>query len=937
MLHTATAALLGLLLVLGSTPTRTQGRLTSPKEFFGFEIGDDHQLATYTQLTQYWRQLDQESDRMLLREIGRTAEGRPQLMAIVTAPANFKKLDRFRDISRRLALAEGLSDDQARSLAAEGKAVVWIDGGLHATEVLGSHQLIDFVYGMVSRTDPETLRILDDVIILAAQANPDGMELVSNWYMREPDASRRTASPDIPQLYQKYAGHDNNRDFYMSTQPETENINRVLYREWFPQIVYDHHQTGPAGTVMFAPPFRDPFNYVYDPLIPLGIDLVGAAMHNRFAAESKPGVTMRQGATYSTWWNGGLRTTPYFHNMVGLLTETIGHPTPIQVPFVPERQLPTGDLPFPIAPQRWHFRQSMEYSWTANRAVLDIASRLRETFLFNIYQMGRNSIQKGNTDTWTISPSRLSGLQTSIARDASGREADASRGRAAPARYYDRLRDPELRDPRGYVIPSDQTDFLTAIKFVNVLLKNGITVHRATRPFSVNGKRYPAGSFVVKTAQAFRPFVLDMFEAQDHPNDLSHPGGSPVPPYDIAGWTVAYQMGVSFDRVLEAFEGPFERVPDLVTPEAGRISGTGSAGFFLSHAVNDAFIAVNRLLAAGERVLWFTEPITVAGESLPAGTMFIPAGSTTQRVLDKLAADKGLSFVRAATRPAGPVMELKAPRIAVWDRYGGSIQAGWLRFVLEQFEFPFETIYPQGLDAGNLIAKYDVIVFPTGAIPESGGGVGSTDPYSARNVTSAIPEEFRNRLGYVTASRTLPEVKRFLEAGGTVVTIGSSTSLARLLGLPVRDHLVERARGIERPLSRDVFYIPGSLLRISVDNRHPLAFGAPETVDVFFDDSPVFAIRPSRSAGDLRSVGWFDGPISLRSGWAWGQHYLDGGTAIGEAKVGLGTLVLLGPEVTFRAQPHGTFRFVFNAIFYGPASVAGRPTAGSPSPPSARP
>src|SRR5262252_9571842 len=380
-----------------------QSRITTPKEQLGFNIGDDYRLATYSQLTEYWQKLARESDRMKLVEIGKSAEGRPIYMAIITSPDNLKRLDHYRDISRRLALAEGLSDDQARALAAEGKAVVWIDGGLHATETLGAQQLIETVYQLTSRTDPETLRFLNDVITLCTLVNPDGMELVSSWYMRESDPSKRTFTT-IPRLYQKYIGHDDNRDFYMSTQPETEAINRVFFHEWFPQIVYNHHQTGPPGAVIFAPPFRDPFNYNFDPLVPIEIDLVGAAMHARFIAEGKPGATMRSGSSYSTWWNGGLRTTVYFHNMIGLLTEAIGNPTPIEIPFVPSRELPKADLPYPIAPQKWHFRQSIEYEITANRAVIDVASKNREDFLFNIYRMGKNSIERGSRDNWTVDP-----------------------------------------------------------------------------------------------------------------------------------------------------------------------------------------------------------------------------------------------------------------------------------------------------------------------------------------------------------------------------------------------------------------------------------------------------------------------------------------------------------------------------------------------------
>src|SRR5581483_6907477 len=239
---------------------QTSRHITTPKEALGFDIGDDYQLANYTKLSAWWRKLATESDRMKLVEIGKTEEGRPQYMAIITSPENQKNLAKYKDISRRLALAEGLSDAEAHALAHEGKAVVWIDGGLHASEVLGAAQLMETVYELLSRNDPETTRILNDVIILCVHANPDGMELVSNWYMRQSDPKKRSTQ-NIPRLWQKYIGHDNNRDFYMSNMAESTNMNHVLYHEWFPQIMYNHHQTGPAGAVMFAPPFRDPFNY----------------------------------------------------------------------------------------------------------------------------------------------------------------------------------------------------------------------------------------------------------------------------------------------------------------------------------------------------------------------------------------------------------------------------------------------------------------------------------------------------------------------------------------------------------------------------------------------------------------------------------------------------------------------------------------------------
>ncbi len=397
---------------------QTAPKITTPKEQFGFNLGDDYQLTNYTQLVDYWKKLASESDRMKLVDIGKTAEGRPQYMAIVTSPENLKMLDHYKEISRKLAVAEGLTDEQAHALAHEGKAVIWIDGGLHASEVECAQALTEMVYQMTSRTDPETMRFLNDVIILFVQDNPDGQELVANWYMRNPDPTKRSLN-GLPRLWHKYVGHDDNRDFFMCNMPESTNINRVLYLEWFPQIMYNHHQTGPPGAVIFMPPFRDPFNYHFDPLIMMELDQVGSAMHSRMEAEDKPGAGMRSAATYSTWYNGGLRTTTYFHNMIGLLTEIIGSPTPIDIPFVPATQLPKGDLPFPIAPQKWHLRQSIEYSLTANRAVLDFASRYRETLLYNVYRMGENSIERGNKDSWTITPKRIEAVEAAAAEERS--------------------------------------------------------------------------------------------------------------------------------------------------------------------------------------------------------------------------------------------------------------------------------------------------------------------------------------------------------------------------------------------------------------------------------------------------------------------------------------------------------------------------------------
>jgi hypothetical protein len=871
----AAAVLLSVAAYQARPRSQASSPVTSPRQQFGADIGDDYFLATYAQFEDYWKRIDAESDRVRLVPIGPTEEGRTQWMAIVSSPENLANLDRYRDISRRLALAENLTDDEARILAERGKAVVWIDGGLHADEVLGAQQLIETVYQLATASDAETQRVLRDVIILMVHANPDGHALVADWYMRERDPRRRTLS-DVPRAYHKYAGHDINRDFYLASQVETINMNRVLYREWFPQIVYDHHQPGPPGTVMFAPPFRGPFNYVFDPLIPPSIDLVGAAMHARFAAEGKAGVTMRGGSTYSTWWNGGLRTTAYFHNQIGLLTETIGSPTPGDVPFVAARQVPSVDLPYPIAPGAWRFRQSIDYSLTANRAVLDAASRYRETLLFNAYRMGRNSIARGSEDSWIPSP------------------------RAA------RVKDPQRRAPRLYVLPADQPDFLTATKFVGALLKTGVAVHRSSRPFSAGGRSFPAGSYVVKTAQAFRPHVLDMFEPQEHPDETAVAGAAPTPPYDIAGWTLAFQMGVKVERILESVDGPFEPVTEAAPPP-GTIAGTATpAGYLIGHHQNDAFVVVNRLLQRGDRVWWLGD--REVGSRDGTGSIYVAAGARTEEVLRQAAVDLGVSSVGVAASPRGAALRVRSVRIGLWDQYGGASTSGWIRWILERYEFPFELVYAQALDEGDLGARFDILILPDEAIP------------GRQRLPDNVPAEYRAATGSMSEGRTLPKLRAFVEGGGTLILIGDATAIAGGLGVPVKNALVASTGAGRRPLSREQFYIPGSVLRVRVDNTTPLGYGFERDVDVLFDSSPVFAL--DTDARGTRRVAWFADDAPLRSGWAWGQQHLRGGVAVVDAPVGRGRVLLFGPEIAFRAQSHGTFKFLFNGIHLSRAQKA---------------
>ncbi len=920
-------------------------KITPPKELIGFSIGDDYHMANYTQLTTLWKKWETESDRLKVVSIGHTAEGRPQLMAIVSAPANLAQLEHYRKISVDLAHAE-MSEAEAHRLAKDGKAVVWVDGGLHSSESVNSQQLIETVYRMITQNDEETRRFLDDVILLCPVANPDGVEIVANWYMRNADEKARTFT-GLPRLYNKYVGHDNNRDSIMNNMPETANQNRVLFIEWIPQIMYNHHQTGPEGQVIFIPPFRDPFNYNFDPLVPLGIEQLGVAMHMRLVERGLGGSAMRSAAPYSTWWNGGMRTAVYFHNQIGILSEVIGSPTPIVLPLVPAKQLPTGDWPMPAAPQVWHYRQSIEYDTQVNFAALDYASRNRETLLFNMYRMGRNMIDRGNRDSWTITPKRIDALiaAANLPKPAAGDEEGGGffTSHAVPSElYHTVLHAPEKRDPRGFIIPADQDDFGTAVKFVNVLLKQGVTVHKAMAAFAVNGKNYPAGSYVVKAAQAFRAEVMDMFEPQDHPNDFAYPGGPPKAPYDITGWTPAVQMGVTFDRVLDGFDGPFAKLGfDLEKPAPAAISGVANpVGYLVSHKINDAFILMNRLLKAGVDVYELKAEQTLNGRGLGTGTFWVPASAKAQPILEQGAKTLGVPVYAVAQKPAGAAVKLKPVRIGLLDLYGGSMPSGWVRWMLEQYEYPFEIVFPQVIDAGDLKTNFDVIVLPSDTYADNGRLSASTaaierwlqaNAGTALSGTGAIqysppaemvPEEVRSMLGTMTNRRTVPPLKLFVEQGGTVIAMGSSARIGEALGLPVKNHLVEMVDGKEKPLSRAKYYVPGSVLRASFDNQNPLAYGMAPEGFVFFDNNPVFDVPAD---GKVNPVVSFTSKTPLFSGWAWGQHYLDGGKIAAEASIGVGKIVLLAFEPTFRGTPHATFKLFFNGLYYGSAKDAALP------------
>jgi hypothetical protein len=840
-----TAFLLLALLAVNDVP--------SPASAFGFEPCAERELATYDQIADYFRKLDAASDRMKLFEIGKTAEGRTMLLAAVSSEANLKNLDRLKAIAKLLALAKDIGDDEAKALAKEGKAVVWIDFGLHSTERAHAQTAPLFAHQVVSSETEEMRAIRENVLlVLIPNINPDGTALVVDWYRKVKGTPFEESSP--PELYQKYIGHDNNRDYYMFNQPESRNIAKQLYSQYFPQIVYNQHQEAPFPARIFVPPFEDPMNPNIPPLVMRGVNLVGEAMTRRMDQEGKTGVVSR--LQFDTWWNGGMRTAPYFHNMVGILTET-GHSSPMTVTYDPEKfpktfangestSEPSTYYPNPFRGGTWRFRDSCSYMMTGSMAVLDIGAKRKEEWLYDIYRMGRDAIEKGASES--------------------------------------------------YVIGADQWDPGTAAKLVNVLRLGGIEVEQATAPFDAGGKRYPAGSFLVRGGQAFRPHLTDLLNPQEYPDRRLYPDGPPEQPYDITGWTLPFQMGVKVDKVLERVVASTRPV-DRARPEAIRIEGAGTWGYAIDARSNDAFTAVNRLLKEGASV---SRSKRALGDWPPGA--FVVSGNRER--VEAAAADQGLRIQALAEAPSD-LAALRAPRVGIYHGWGGNIDEGWTRWVLEQFEFPYESVHDADVRAGGLRSRFDTIVLPEASLSDMLKGLDE----------GTMPSEYT---GGMTPKGVL-NLYEFTAAGGTLVAMDGASELPlRLFGI--------HARNVTASQPESKFFIPGTILKVRVDNRHPVAWGMPEDAAAFFAQSPAFdvgrratrfeeqrGIDPGIPEG-YHVIATYPKENLLMSGWLMGEGVLSEKAAVVEAPVGEGRVVLLGFRVQHRGQAHQTYKLLFNSL-----------------------
>jgi hypothetical protein len=827
--------------------------LPTPASVLGFAPCTDYKLANYEQITDYFSALDKSSDRMQMMSIGKTSEGRDQVLGIVSSPENLqpKNLKKYQDIAERLAHSRGLTDAQAKELAQEGKSVAWVDFGIHSTEVAPTQTAPQFAYDLVRGESAEAKSIRDNVITLFnPNVNPDGTTHVSDWYMKYVGTEYQDS--DYPELYHKYAGHDDNRDWFMFNLPETKNQGNILWHQWYPQLVYNTHQTAAYPARIFVPPFKDPSNPNIQPEVIRGINLVGDAMTQRLDREGKVGAISRQ--QYDQWWNGGLRSVPAFHNQVGILTETAhasATPTyedPADFPKTfPYQGVSTSEpsafYPSPYKGGEWHLKDSCSYIETTGWAYLHTAATDRENWLYGVYRMGQQAIEAGG---------------------------DVS-----------------------YIIPADQADFATAAKMVNVLRWGDVEVQQATTAFTVGDKSYPKGSYIIREAQPFRPYVVDLMNPQVYP-DRRNPDGSPERPYDMAGWTLPYQMGVQFDKVDAKFKVATTQVEWAKVPNYRIPSATPGYAYALDPRVNDSFTAAMQLVKAGDKVTRTKDAVTTDQGSWPAGTFLVAAGQGTKARVTAQAKSLGLQVASVATEPEN-TLALSQPRIGLYHGWGGNSDEGWTRYVLEQFKFPYGQIHDADVRAGALNDKYDVIVLPDASYNSMLNG----------ERPGSLPPEYT---GGMTAAG-VANLKEFVNNGGTLVTVNDAAQL------PIRAFDNFPVTDVTEGVPSTDYYSPGSVVATNANANTRLTWGLPEKLDAYSSTSPAFVVK--EGATSVTTPVNYPTSNVLRSGWLLGENLVAGKAAVADVGYGDGQVLLLGTSVQHRAQAHGTYKLLFNALLVG--------------------
>ncbi|MEZ4424473.1 MAG: M14 family metallopeptidase, partial [Gemmatimonadota bacterium] len=838
-------AALGALLV--GAPLQLQAQIPTPADIIGFAPGEDYTLAAYAPIARYFEALDRASDRMMLEKIGESTRGEPLYLAAISTPENLARLERWKEITRTLAYARDpergypsvLAEETARALAREGKAIVWIDGGLHATEVAHGQVMPEMAHWFVTDESEETRRIRDNtILLLMANMNPDGLNTVAEWYMSQVGGPHEVAP--VPELYHHYIGHDNNRDWYMLTQVETQAVTRALYHEWFPQIVYNQHQSGPFPARIWMPPFENPVSPHLDPLLVSSLNQMGHSMRKRFDVEGKPGVI--SDVVYDLWWNGSMRGGPDYHNMLGFLTETAlyRYATPGCYDEIPDAfndragnlpaKTPSTNYNNPWPGGCWHIRDAMDYMMTAAKAVADMGARLKEDYLFNHYWMGRRQIERGQ---------RAEG------------------------------------GPFAYVLDPDAAHDPSAVyEFMDLMRQSGIEFVRAAGAFSADDQRFPAGSYVIPP-QAFRPYVVDLMEPKTYPDRRMYPGGPPEPPYDMTGYEPRFSMGLPVVGIDTPFAMPDGAWGEVEVPSRAGFAD-GAAGYVLPATNNWTYRALGTRLQEGLPTFRITRawnPSDVAGSAehpvATPGAYWLPGLSAAgARVL----AEMGLEPVPVTEAPPSDALAaVRAPRVAIYRSWEAPMPEGWTRWVLDQYGFEWTNVWDADVKAGAL-SDYDVLVLPD----QSERGI------REGHEPGSMPDRYVGGLGEAGTEA----IRRFVRDGGWLVAFDASVDYAiAAFDLPFRNVV----RGVD---SQD-FFIPGSIIQLRVDPSHPLAWGVAEDAVTLFAGSQV--LEHSGSDGASRTPVCYADTDYLVSGWTLGgDAYLAGRTAAAQVSVGDGQVVLFG-------------------------------------------
>ncbi len=839
----------------------------SPEAFFGFQLGSDRKIARWDKIVEYFNKLQDQSDKIKVIDMGPSTEGNTFLLCIISSAENLKNLDEVRAVNNKLADPGDLSEEEVAKLIGSGKAVICQSMSLHATEIGGTQMAPELAHDLLTKDDEETKRILDNVIFLMVPCfNPDGQIMVTDWYNKY--LATEYEGTSLPWLYHKYVGHDNNRDAFQTNMVESQYMAKIMFQDWTPQHYVDHHHMGSYGARLYVPPYAEPIHPHADPLIWREHSWFGAHMAYRLEEEGKTGII--NGAQFLAWGHLGFHWITIYHNIAGTLTESASatlatplfiHPGQLKGDrrgTLPEYDAQTN-FPNPWPGGWWRLRDIVEQQKISAWASLDMAARNRETVLRNAYLKATRQTERG-----------------------------------------------EFGNPAAYVIPCEQVDQVTAAKLVDKLLVQGIKVQVAGDDFEADSIVYPAGSFVVDCAQPKSGLIKTLLGRTLYPDTAwtRARDGSPLRPQDTATDTMFEFMDVRVDPVDTFEDGSLEMIQETIWPE-GSVEGASEVGYALDCNYNDSFIAANRLLKAGVEVSRTSYSVESGDLFLPPGTFIV--GKAQASSLEMLAKELHLVFYPLEEEVTDTVA-LKPPRIGMYQRYwGGNMDEGWTRFVLEQFEFPYTTLMDEEIKRGDLKKKYDTIILPNDP-PEVITGKDIEAYYEKRYggmmTMPNYPPEYRSGIG----DEGVEALKKFVEEGGTLICFDGACELA------IKELKLKLKNVLDEVPSKE-FFCPGSTLHAIVDPTHHAAFGMPEDSLIFFWNSRAFEIVPSGDNEKYEVVASYPETDILESGWLIGEEKLKRKAAMVVANHGEGKVVLIGFRPQHRAQTHGTYKLVFNSLF----------------------